>query len=349
MSTRLPAGKIQTVLGLIEPEELGVCLPHEHTVVDGSCWFKEPEASTDKYWAHQPVSMESLSWIKYHWFQNLDDVQILDEDLVADELTRFKLAGGDAVVDMSNHGLGWDPEALVRLSRRTGLHMIMGCGYYLKESLPPDFADWPEEKITEEIVTHLLDGVGPHRIKPGLIGEIGTSWPIDPMEEKSLVAAAKAQQMTGAHLNIHPGQGEEASMACVRIAEKAGADITRCTMDHLDRAARSPETRLEIAKTGIMLEYDLFGREGYYPGRFIDFPTDYIRINDLLDLISAGYLDQILISQDIWNKHQLAHYGGWGYAHILNRVVPVMRKKGMSEEEIQTILVDNPKKTFTFV
>jgi len=345
------ADKVQTVLGLIEPGELGLTLAHEHIVCDGSCWFVEPEAATDKGWAHSPVSLESLWWIRYHWFQCLDDLVLRDEDLAVRELRRFKLAGGDSVVEMSNHGLGRDPEALARISRATGLNVLMGSGYYLAAGLPPGFETKPEEEITAEIVADIQEGVGPSRIKAGFIGEIGTSWPIDPREEKSLRAAAKAQPLTGAHLNIHPGQGEEAPWACLRIAEQAGADLSRVTLDHIDRAVRDPEKRLELARTGVMIEYDLFGREGYYPrsARFIDLPTDHQRINEIVALVEAGFLKQILISQDIWNKHQLTAFGGWGYDHILRNARPVMRLKGLSEAEIDTILIDNPRRTFTFV
>lgn len=67
-----------------------------------------------------------------------------------------------------------------------------------------------------------------------------------------------------------------------------------------------------------------------------------------MDLIEAGYLEQILISQDIWNKHQRRRYGGWGYDHILRNVVPVMKAKGMSRQEIDTILIGNPRRLLTF-
>jgi phosphotriesterase-related protein len=98
-----------------------------------------------------------------------------------------------------------------------------------------------------------------------------------------------------------------------------------------------------------MLEYDLFGREGYYPAaqRKIDLPNDHQRINEITDLIEAGYIGQILISQDIWNKTQRRKYGGWGYAHIMDNVIPVMKNKGMTDTEIRTIMVENPAKLFT--
>ncbi|MCK4221581.1 MAG: aryldialkylphosphatase, partial [Dehalococcoidia bacterium] len=153
------------------------------------------------------------------------------------------------------------------------------------------------------------------------------------------------------HLNVHPGQAEDAAIEIVRILDKAGADLSRTTIDHIDRAVREPENRIELAKTGCYLEYDLFGREGYYPihVRLIDLPNDAHRINEIMELIDKGYLNQILISQDIWNKTQRCTYGGWGYAHIMHNTLPVMRLKGMTDEQIHTIMVDNPRRAFAFV
>ena len=81
----------------------------------------------------------------------------------------------------------------------------------------------------------------------------------------------------------------------------------------------------------------------------IDFPNDTARLNEIIELIEKGYLDQILIAQDIWNKHQRRTYGGWGYDHILENVIPVMLAKGISREQIHTMMVDNPRRIFTFV
>jgi len=343
-------GKIQTVLGLIEPGAFGITLPHEHLMSDGSGWFSEPPDAFEKEMAYHPVTVDILWWLTYHRFTNLDDLTFSDENEAIDEIMHFKLAGGNSVVEMSNLGLGRSPAALARISRATGLNIVMGSGYYIDASLPPEVDDMSEEEITEEIVHDIEEGVGPKRIRAGLIGEIGLSWPMTVNERKSLRAAAKAQKLTGANLNIHPGQGEASAMEAVRIVEEVGGDLTKTTMDHIDRAVRERENRIALANTGVYMEYDLFGREGYYPmeHRKIDLPNDHMRINEIMDLIDAGYIKQIIISQDIWNKTQRRKYGGWGYAHIMDNVLPVMRAKGMSDEDIHTIMVDNPARVFTF-
>jgi phosphotriesterase-related protein len=344
-------GKVQTVLGLIEPEQLGVTLPHEHLVSDGSCWFVEPDTATEKEMAHRPVTVDILWWVRYHLFQNLDDMLMLDEEEAIKEAMDFKMEGGNSIVEMSNIGLGRDPQALARISRATGLNVIMGSGYYLAVSHPPQMDSKREEEIAEEIVQDIMTGVGASSIHAGLIGEIGCSWPLADNERKSLRAAARAQRLTGAALNVHPGQHEEAAMQIMTLLDEAGADLSRTIIDHMDRAVRQSKDRLELAKRGCYLEYDLFGREGYYPmkHRVIDLPNDHQRINEIMELMDAGYLNQILISQDIWNKIQRRAYGGWGYGHILRNTVPVMRVKGISDDEIRTVIVENPGRVFTFV
>ena len=345
------SGKIQTVLGIIDPDELGVTLPHEHLVCDGTAWFVEPSQGPERDMAHRPVSIENLWWVRYHWPENLDNLLLRDEDEAIREVERFKRAGGRSVVEMSNNGLGRDPEALARISRATGLHILMGSGYYLGSSLPADFDRRTDEEIADEIVRDITVGVGGTGVRAGYIGEIGCSYPLHPWEKKSLKASVRAQQMSGANLNVHPGQAEEEALEIVQLLEGWGADLCRTTIDHIDRAVRSPENRLRLAEKGLVLEYDLFGREGYYPLylRRIDLPNDNQRINEIMELIDAGFINQILISQDIWNKHQRTAYGGWGYDHILRNAVPMMLAKGMTKEQIHTIMVDNPKRVFTFL
>ena len=79
MSTTNLAGKIQTVLGLIDPDELGVTLAHEHLICDLSAVFTEPSKATDKEMAHCPVSLDMLWWLRYHMAQNLDDLLLRNE------------------------------------------------------------------------------------------------------------------------------------------------------------------------------------------------------------------------------------------------------------------------------
>jgi len=350
MSRSELAGKAQTVLGAISPEALGVTLPHEHLFVDLTIGLKgyEPSEATEKAFYYQPVNLNNLWWITYHPISNLDNRRLQDEELAIREASFYKNAGGDTIVDASNLHMARDPLALARVSRATGLNVITGSGYYVPRSYPADMDSKTEEDICHEIVHEVTVGVGDTDIRAGIIGEIGCEWPLSDNERKVLRAAAAAQQGTGAPLNIHPARNASAPLEIVEILSKAGADISHTVISHIDRTLREPEGRRQLAETGCYLEYDLFGEEGYYFVPTIDLPNDHQRINEIIELINQGYLNQILISQDICWKHRLRSYGGHGYDHILRNAVPIMRIKGMSEEQIHTLLVDNPKRLLTF-
>ena len=346
-------GKVQTVLGLIFPGELGITLPHEHLICDGTTWYSEPEEASEKRLMRQPVTIDILWWLRYHPFRNWDDLQLLDEQTAVDEVLIYKAHGGRSIVELTIRGIGPDPRAVARISRLTGINIIMGTAYYVEQSYPAniDMNAKSEEEIAEEFIADVMEGFGKTGIHAGLIGEIGCSWPFTDNERKVVRAAARAQKATGAAVNIHPGQNEAAAMECIRELDKAGGDISRTIMSHAERAVREPGNRLELAKTGCVIEYDLFGREGYYPTRFrvLDVPNDAQRINELKELADKGYQNQIFVSQDNYTKSSLCRYGGWGYAHILRDAVPVMKIKGLSQELIDTILITNPKRLFTFI
>ena len=79
----------------------------------------------------------------------------------------------------------------------------------------------------------------------------------------------------------------------------------------------------------------------------VQLPHDLERVKAIRKLIDLGFLDNILISQDVCRKHQLKEYGGWGYAHILGNILPVFRASGFTEEQLDAILIDNPKRMLT--
>ncbi len=131
---------------------------------------------------------------------------------------------------------------------------------------------------------------------------------------------------------------------------EAGGDIEKAAMSHVDRTIFSMEDMLELADTGCYLEFDLFGHESsHYPLSPIDLPNDAARIDALMTLIAKGFQDKLLISQDICTKIHLTRYGGEGYAHIRENILPLMVRKGMSDQDIKALTVDNPARLLTFL
>jgi len=346
--------QVMTVLGPLDPEGLGITLPHEHVLCDQSVYFREPEAAADRFLAHQPVSLENLSWVRYHIKDSIDCQQLLDVEMAIKELTRFRLAGGGSVVDMTNRSMGQDPAAIAGISRATGLNMVIGCGHYIDATLAPRTRAMTEEELAAEMVADLTTGIGRTGVRAGVIGEIGCSWPITRDEKKTLRAAAMAQAQTGAAVNVHPNRNESGPLEAMAILTEAGADPGRVVISHMDRCGYELATRLRLLEAGAFIEYDCFGKEGYYPWQAAvaddhlpDMPNDVGRIKEIAQLIDQGFLGQILISHDTGLKTDLTCWGGPGYAHIIEHVLPYMRVYGYTGEMIRSLTVDNPRRLLT--
>jgi phosphotriesterase-related protein len=277
-------------------------------------------------------------------------LRLTSEAEAIEEMQHFKAAGGGTIVEATSIGLCRDPEGLRRIARTSGVQVVMGASYYVHHYHPPEVASMSEAQIMEVIVRDVTEGADGTDIKAGLIGEVGLFWPMHPDEIKVLRASAQAQQHTGAPLMIHPGRDVRAPLEAMRVVQEAGGDPHRTIMAHIDRTLFSLEAILALAATGCYLEFDLFGKESsYYPLAPIDMPNDAMRIDHLMRLIDAGFRDRLLIAHDICYKTCLTKYGGDGYEHILNNVVPVMRRKGMCEDDIAAILVHNPARIMAFV
>ncbi|GII94632.1 phosphotriesterase family protein [Sinosporangium siamense] len=357
---KLSRGRVRTVLGDVEPSALGHTQPHEHVLSDMSAivqpWGTAPVGGTTsptgirpefpasvRARVAEPVRLDNYDWVR-RTVLNLDNLRLLSEQDAVEELTLYRLAGGGAVVDSSPLGLGRDPLGLARVSRGSGVHIVMGSGYYCRDYHPSGLDEAPAEAICEEIVADVCDGVGDTGVRAGLIGEIGLSWPVHPVEERVLRAACRAQQASGAPLQIHPGRDPRAPREAMRTVVEAGGDPGRVIMSHLDRTLWRAEDLLDLAATGCYLELDLFGQESSYYAFNADAqrPNDRTRVEWLQMLIEEGFEDRLLIAQDICQKVYLRRYGGPGYTHILENVVPLMRRMGMTEAEITALTVTNP-------
>jgi len=343
-------GKVQTVLGVIDAEDLGVTLPHEHLLTDLSVWFTEPKEAGLKKLAYEPVSITNRDWVWHNPICSMDNPRLLDEDIIIEEVMHFKKEGGQTIVELSNGNIGRDPLGLARVSRATGINVVMGSGYYVGEVQGPDYDRKTEEDIAEEIITDIQIGVDDTGVCSGIIGEIGCSYPLHDRERKCLSAVVRAQQQTGAAINIHPGRSVNSPIDIIRILDNASADISHVVMSHLDLIIHPFEILCELAETGCYLEYDFFGGYPFNPPRWgLDpRPCDRERIEQIFSLIEKGYLKQILISHDIGTKAKLVRYGGGGYAHILRNMVPQMRAQGITREQIHTIMVENPIRMLKF-
>ena len=332
-------GKVQTVRGPIEPAELGPTLMHEHVVCD----FTPPaeRAAADRA---APITLDTVWEMNYNWVDYPGIRRLLDRDVATREMERMVRAGGRSVVDVSTYPMILDVDGLRLVSERTGVNIVRGSGRYTEEFMSSADLDAGIDELIAHIVADVAGGAG-------LIGEIGCSWPWTEAERRSVAAAAVAQQETGAALSIHPGRHGDAPFEIIALVEDAGADLSRTIMDHVERRLFHTDDILRLADTGCVLEFDMFGME---TSRFaqagdVDLSSDGARLSAIRALIDAGHGGRVVISHDICQRTRQTEFGGHGYGHIFKNIVPMMRRRGFTEAEIDAILVANPARLLTFV
>lgn len=347
---------IMTVLGPIRPEDSGVILPHEHLFLDMTCYWTQPAEMSLRAFAEEPVGLANLWRIRRNPLVNKDNCRLDNFDVAVDELREYVKLGGGTLVDVTPPDIGRDLPALQAVSRLTGIHIVAGSAHYVHLAQPATLADESVEAVAEGFVSELREGVGPSKVRTGIIGEIGTSDPIRPGEEKTLRAAALASTQTGAAITVHNHPGTRTGHEVFRILEAAGADPSRIVMGHLDIALGHLDMTLDeavkyqasLADYGCYIEYDGVGNEAYFEAGGYDEPfwepSDRVRAEAVVRLLDAGYGDRLLFSHDVCHKYHLTRYGGFGYGHILRTFTQNLRDFGLGDAQLQQILVDNPRR-----
>ena len=201
---------VMSVNGPLAADSLGVVSPHEHLLIDIRNQFTEFTGIARRTRSEGKVCLENMDALSRNPYAVKDNLVMDDVALAAQELMRFKQAGGDTVVDATLTSIGRDPDALRDLSRATGVNIIAGCGYYTADTHPADMALRTVAEIHQEILNNLRRGMDATQIRAGVIGEIGTSAVIQPGEKKVLEAAAEAQLETGVGVIVHTYPGASA-------------------------------------------------------------------------------------------------------------------------------------------
>jgi phosphotriesterase-related protein len=342
-------GLVQTVKGLIRPEQLGPTLMHEHLVID----LNAPAVrnAIPDYASHEPP-VRQCDCFKLNWGQtaNPTNFRLHEEPILLAELQEMKAAGGVSLVELTVGGLSPKPTVLARLAEESGVQIVMGCGHYVGEYQDPANAERTADDFAAEMITHLTEGAWDTDVKAGIIGEIGCQWPWTDQEKRVMAGALVAQQETGAAINVHPGRAVEQPFEVAEFVRAAGGPVERCIISHIDRTITEVDDLLRLADTGCVIEFDLFGWEAtnYPPNPAIDMPNDGVRLKLLRTLINHGHLERIVISQDICTRTRLVHYGGHGYQHIFANVLPLMRRRGFSDAEIDQIVSATPARLLAF-
>ena len=336
-----------TVLGPVPTSELGVTLMHEHIFNDCSCCWRGHEPDYSSEIMHSKVDASMQQQLIKDPFGCLDNCGNDDEALAIQELASVTAHGGRTLVDPTNRDIGRDPEALMRVAKATGLNIIMGAGYYLHSSHPPELSALSVDDIASEIQTEYEIGVDQTGARIGLIGEIGVSSEFTDSEKKVLEGSAKAAVRTGLPLMVHLPGWDRLGHKVLDVAEACELNPTRVILCHMNPSCGDQSYQQALAARGAFIEYDMVGMDYVFEQGRVTCPTDDESAIGLANLAEAGHLSQLLLSQDVFLKSMLSIHGGKGYAHLFSEFLPRLLGHGFGQDEINQMMVSNPAMALT--
>lgn len=303
-----------TVLGEVPVAGLGITYMHEHVLADAD-------------------------------FGGNDYNLVLDDvDVAAEEIRHFKQAGGSTIVEQSCIGLGRNVTGLKTISERTGVNIIASTGFYRECSYPGYVAADTADQLTARMVRECTEGIDGTGIRPGILAEIATEYGVGKMsalEEKVFTAVAQAQAQTDLPVSTHCWAGELA-FEQIDVLSRNGVPPNKILIGHLAVDELVKDRIFRIADSGVNLGIDCIG----YSYERVVAMKDRARARFVKELIDRGFLRQIALSQDLLRKLLWKHYHGIGYDYLLLQFVPMLREEGVTEEQIDTMLVQNPQDIF---
>ena len=320
---------INTVLGPIEAKDLGKTLMHEHLIY-GFCGFQGD-----------------------YTLGGFDELLCIRENMKW--LTPLKEKFGfRTIVDATNNECGRDPFFLAKMATIMDLNIICSTGFYYEPAsafmywkFRSGFAD-VETEMYEMMRTELTKGIGNTGIKAGVIKLASSANQITPFEEKFFRAAARNNRETGATIITHTEAGtmgpEQAKLLIDNGANPKDIAIGHmCGNTDLDYHER-------VLQYGVFDSFDRFGLEG----DLFNTPTDEERCDMIAALLDKGYEDQILMSHDSVTvelgrprpvpKDDLDFMAHANILNIPDRVIPMLKERGVTDAQLDKIFIANPAK-----
>ncbi len=298
---------VMTVTGPVPAGDLGKVLPHEHLFINLT----------------KQIMIGGV---------------INDADLIAQELAAFVEVGGRTIVDLTTNDNGRRATWLREVSQRTGVNIVMGCGYYREPYLNRNHVDELSiQELSEEIIREWRDGVADTGVRPGIIGEVGSEQHITSAEERVLRAAGLAHVATGLTVSTHAGRWPN-GLAQIAILGAEGVDPRRIVVGHCDTVP-SPDYHEAVARTGAYVEFDTIRGSSFY--------STERRIGFILNLIRLGFIERILLSHDVCLVPHLLAEGGTGFSYIHGRFSELLLEAGLNKAEIEQLTIINPRLALT--
>jgi phosphotriesterase-related protein len=318
--------KISTASGEIDSGDLGRTLMHEHLVIGYPGW-------------------ESHGGLP----------QVTPEDELAicvDKIAQIQDLGYRTMLDPCPSDLGRDAELAARVAQQTGFQIILATGLYKQSEggvpywhFRSNFGESISDVMAESFVHELTRGIGDTGIRAGLIKVASGPGKITDYERDVLIAAAKASVETGAPITTHTDQGTMGDEQ-QRILTEHGVPAHRIIIGH-SCGTDDHDYHMKIARGGSYLGFDRFGLDIVFP--------DAKRAASLAKAIHAGAGDRLVVSHDsVWCwKGQpfppavLAQLPDAFDPTFFDReIIPQLKEKGVSDEQIERLVVDNPRRFF---
>ena len=309
--------QIMTVCGPISPDELGFTLPHEHVFIDLTAF---PGG----------ITTGGLDAV-------IDPVRY--SDIMIDELQAFAAVGGQSVVELTCRNMGGDIRAVKMVAQASGVNIIAGCGWYRDSYMEHNINHRATSDVAEELIDEIEYGIDGTDIRPGVIGEIGIDYNhrhLSAKEERCLRAVAKAQRRTGLAVTTHLPKAS-IGFEVLDVMGEYGVPADRVIMGHSD-TYKDADYHAALMRMGAYVQYDNIGSD-------YDAPRGESELIDLIfDLTNQGFADRILLSHDICCRSHLKYLDGRGFDYLATKFLPKLREKGVDDEKIHTMTVENPKR-----
>ena len=352
-----------TVRGPIDPADLGFTSLHEHILVDlAECYRNRyRQILPDMEMPDGPFAMEDRSTLRHAILLSSSNLRLDDEDVAAGEAADFRAAGGSAIVETGSPGIrtAEDVLAFKRISEQTGVHIVACTGLYAEDSWPERFRGMTRVQYAEYLRGEIANGVGDSGILPGQIKVAyeGST----PGADTYARAAAQVSRESGLSLQVHVGlllsndytrqtllpllyEGDcipERTVICHVENWLGSLSLTQLVTD--PRSASSDLTLLkEVLDRGFNICFTCIGAEWDLEQMGLAHRPDWFYLAGILALIKEGYAGQIFLGHDVFTKLSTRRGGGEGFTRIPNFVLPTLRRCGVSEADIQKMVVDNP-------
>ena len=310
-------GTVMTVTGPVSSDQLGITLPHEHIYLD----------LTRDY----PGSNCLLN----------------DSELAYQELMHYKEAGGVTLVDQTTGGLRSHDHDLLpvkhaiavrEMAERTGLNVILGAGWYRELYYEQRLYRMKTDEIAEEMVCDVTEGIDGTDVRAGLLGEIGAhfTW-VSPVEERVFRAVARAHKKTGLSIATHALYWS-VGLDQLDILQEEGVDPRRVIIGH-SHSHPYHEYHAEIARRGAFVSFDRMGPADEYDHQ--------LQLRLIKQMLDAGLIRHLLLSQDVCFRTDYVAYGGNGYAFVPTGLREELRGLGVTDEQFWQLTVDNPRRALT--